>query len=95
MGNVPVTELKTELTSVIRLLGECQDVLVRNGNGEAAQLISMALLQVRMRVHQVGDAELRALCDTVMAEHAQTRAASHETAKADIKPIRPPLRSVK
>ena len=53
------------LRSVIRMLEECQVLLAGSANRDAAQLLAMAVLQLRMRVHHIADSELKALCDAM------------------------------
>jgi hypothetical protein len=54
------------LGSVIASLEECQAVLADGANHDAAQLVAMAILQLRMRLHQIDDSELKALCDAML-----------------------------
>jgi hypothetical protein len=35
---------------------------------DAAQLLAMAILELRMRVHHIADSELKALCDVLTVE---------------------------
>jgi hypothetical protein len=56
------------LRSVIASLEECRALLCGSANRDAAQLVAMAVLQLRMRLHQIADSELKALCDAIIAE---------------------------
>lgn len=56
------------LGSVIASLEQCQAVLADGANREAAQLVAMAVLQLRMRLHHIDDSELKALCDAMLPE---------------------------
>jgi hypothetical protein len=56
------------LNLVMARLEECEAVLGDAGERETAQLVAMALLQLRLRMHHIGDAELKALCDAVELE---------------------------
>jgi hypothetical protein len=56
------------LRSIIASLEEFQEYLARSANRDAAQLLAIAVLQLRMRMHQIADAELKALCDAMMVE---------------------------
>jgi hypothetical protein len=49
-------------------LVECQDILAESGERETLQLVAMTILQLRMRLHHIGDAELKALCDAIEPE---------------------------
>lgn len=55
-----------QLLSVLAKLGECQAALRQAGNHETAQLVSVAILDLRMKLHRIGEAELKALCEAVM-----------------------------
>ncbi len=61
------------LASILEMLEECRAGLAASGNRESAELVSMAILDVRMRLHRIGDAELRALCDEMMADDGSPR----------------------
>ena len=56
------------LTSILEMLEECRAELAACGNRDSADLVSMAILDVRMRLHRIGDAELRELCDEMLAD---------------------------
>jgi hypothetical protein len=49
--------------SVLATLEECRAALAGGGNSETAHLVSLAILDLRMKVNHITDAELRALCD--------------------------------
>jgi len=64
-----VADSDKRLHSVIASLEECQLFLADSGtNRDAAQLLAMAVLQLRMRLYQIADSELRALCDAMTFE---------------------------
>ena len=48
------------------MLEECRAVLRESGRDETAQLVSVAILDLRMKLNQIGDAELKLLCDEIM-----------------------------
>ena len=56
------------LRSVIASLEECRVLLSGSNNRDAAQLVAMAVLQLRMQLHHIADSELKALCDAMTAE---------------------------
>jgi len=56
------------MTSILEMLEECRVGLAAAGNRGSADLVSMAILDVRMRLHRIGHAELRALCDEMLAD---------------------------
>ncbi|MEH2475716.1 hypothetical protein V1281_003109 [Nitrobacteraceae bacterium AZCC 2161] len=61
-----MSDINERLRSVMSRLEECQMVLADVGERDTAQLVAMAILQLRMRLHHIGDAELKALCDAMM-----------------------------
>ena len=56
-----------QLLAVLVKLEECRNLLTAGGNRDSANLVSVAMLDVRMRLHRIEDAELKALCDEMMA----------------------------
>ena len=60
-----MVDTDTRLRAVMARLEECQMILVEAGERETVQLVAMTILQLRMRLHHIGDAELKALCDAI------------------------------
>jgi len=54
------------LLSVLATLDECRAALASDGNLETAHLVSVAILDLRMKLNRITDAELRALCDEIL-----------------------------
>jgi hypothetical protein len=63
-----VVDSGKRLRTVISSLEECQTLLAGSANRDAAQLVAMAILQLRMGLHHIADSELRALCDAMTVE---------------------------
>ena len=59
------------LLSVLETLEECRAVLRKSGRDETAQLVSVAILDLRMKLNQIGDAELKVLCEEIMRAEEQ------------------------
>jgi hypothetical protein len=77
-----VSDSDAQLRSVIAALEENRVLLVESANPEAAQILALAILQLRMRLHRIGDAELEALCEAVQAQQAdRARKAAELAAK--------------
>lgn len=55
-----------QLLFVLETLEQCRAALHENGRDETAQLVSVAILDLRMKLNQIGDAELRVLCEEIM-----------------------------
>jgi len=53
------------------MLEECRAVLRESGRDETAQLVSVAVLDLRMKLNQIGDAELKVLCEEIMRAEEQ------------------------
>jgi len=78
-GLNPVSDVDARLQIVMSRLEDCQAALTTAGELHTAQLVAMALLQLRMRINHIGDAELRALCDALARdEPADLPTASRE-----------------
>lgn len=55
-----------QLLAILATLEECRATLRRDGRLDTAQLVSAAILDLRMKLNRIGDAELKALCDEIM-----------------------------
>ena len=58
------------LHSILASLEECRAALIDSASRETAQLVSVAILELRMKLHRVADSELRALCDAMLPDDA-------------------------
>jgi hypothetical protein len=58
------------LRVVLATLEECRSFLLEGGNRQAAQLLSMVMLEFRMKLNGVSEADLKALCDNVSQQLA-------------------------
>jgi hypothetical protein len=61
------------LLSVLGTLEECRAVLIDSNSRETAQLVSVAILELRMKLHRVADDELRALCEEMLPDVSAER----------------------
>jgi hypothetical protein len=98
METTPVSNSDEQLLSVLATLEECRAVLQDGGSRDTAQLISVAILELRMKLNRIGDEELKALCEAMLPEEARTDRSGNT--KPDAKPPagqrrRPLLRLVK
>ena len=73
-----MSDINERLITVMSRLEHCQLVLAEAGERDTAQLVAMAMLQLRMRIHHIGDAELKALCDAMATELEQPGADASE-----------------
>ena len=65
-----VANSEERLNSILATLEECQAALVASGNRETAQLVSVAILELRIKLNHVADSELKALCDAMLRDAA-------------------------
>jgi hypothetical protein len=71
MEKMPVANAEERLLSLLATLEECRAFLLDQASSEAARLLSLAILELRMELHKVTDSELKALCD-LMEQDEQT-----------------------
>ena len=57
-----------DLRAVLATLEKCQASLIANGDRDTAQLVSVAILELRIKLNQIDDSELKALCDAMLRE---------------------------
>jgi hypothetical protein len=72
MEETPVANSDERLHSILASLEECRAALVDSANRDTAQLVSVAILELRMKLHRVADSELRALCDAMLPDDGPT-----------------------
>lgn len=70
MERAPVANSNEQLLAVLARLEECRAALTARGNRETAQLVSVAILDLRMKLNRIGDAELKALCEAMLPGEA-------------------------
>ena len=63
-----VANSEERLISILATLEECQGALVASGNRETAQLVSVAILELRIKLNRIADSELKALCDAMVRD---------------------------
>jgi hypothetical protein len=63
-----VANSEEPLHAVLSTLDQCRAVLAESSNRETVQLLSVAILQLRMKINQVTDSELKALCDAMVPD---------------------------
>jgi hypothetical protein len=60
-----VANSEERLRSVLAMLEQCQAVL-DGSDRETALLVSVAILELRMKIYRITDSELKALCDAML-----------------------------
>jgi isopropylmalate/homocitrate/citramalate synthase len=63
-----VANSEEKLHAVLAGLEECQTTLALNGERDTAQLVSVAILALRIKLNRIEDSELKALCDAMVRE---------------------------
>ena len=87
MEKTPVTELEKQLHSILATLESCQAALVAGDSRETAYLVSIAILELRMKLNRITEAELTSLCEAA----ADVRAAGAQGQKFPYPPRQRPL----
>ncbi len=82
------------LHSVLATLEDCRAVLLDSSDRETALLVSVAVLDLRMKLHRIADSELKALCDAMSGNEAPAER-SHEPKSPQGRRRRPLLKLVK
>jgi hypothetical protein len=75
--------------SVLATLEQCRAALIEGSDRDTALLVSVAILELRMKLNRVADAELKALCDAMVPDEAAV--AGSQAPKSPQGPRRPPL----
>ena len=65
-----VADPEQQLHSILSTLEQCRAVLIDSANRDTAQLVSVAILELRMKIHRIADSELKALCDAMLPDDA-------------------------
>ena len=69
--NMPAARSEERLLSLLATLEECRAFLADKASPETGKLLSLAILELRMELNHVTDAELKALCDLVVDEQTE------------------------
>lgn len=62
-----------QLLSVLASLEESRAALRASGKDDTAQLVAVAILDLRMKLGRVADSELKALCEEIMLADERAR----------------------
>lgn len=80
-----MTDSEQRLHSILITLEECRAGLIESGNRETARFVGVAILDIRMRLSRIGDSELKALCDAMLADDPP--AETKPTPEAEHRPL--------
>jgi hypothetical protein len=78
-----VSDSEAQLRSIIATLDENRAALVESSNLEAAQILAVAILQLRMRLHGIDGSELKAFCQAMQLHEADRARKAAELAAKD------------
>ena len=73
-----MTNSEEKLHAVLATLEECQAALVLGGDRDTAQLVSVAILELRIKLNRIEDSELKALCDAVWRDVEAPEGPDHQ-----------------
>ncbi len=59
---------EARLQAVLAALEQCQKALVLGGERDTAQVLSVAILELRVKLNRIEGAELKALCDAMVRD---------------------------
>lgn len=62
-----------QLLTVLETLEECRAALLDVGKNETAHMVSVAILDLRMKLNRIADSELKALCEEIMLPESEDR----------------------
>jgi hypothetical protein len=65
-----VANSEQRLNSILGTLEGCRAALLDGNDRETALLVSVAILDLRMRLNRIADSELKALCDAMLPDEA-------------------------
>lgn len=83
METDPVPNSDEQLLAVLAMLEECRSALTAIGNRDSAHLVSVAALDVRMKLNRIGDAELKLLCEAMVAKEDAEDAAREANSSSE------------
>ncbi len=62
-----------QLLTVLESLEECRAALLDVGKNDTAHMVSVAILDLRMKLNRIADSELKALCEEIMLPQGESR----------------------
>jgi hypothetical protein len=89
-----VANSEARLRSILATLEECRDALIHSSDRETALLVSVAILELRMKLNRIADSDLRALCDAMLPDEAPAER-SQQAKSQQAQRCRPLLKLVK
>jgi hypothetical protein len=65
-----VVDSEEKLHEVLATLEECRTALIDSSSHETALLVSVAILEIRMKLNRIAESDLKALCDAMLPDDA-------------------------
>ena len=62
----PVANSDEQMLAVLGTLEQCRAALIAGGNRDTAHLVSVAVLDLRMKLNRLSEDDLKALCDEMV-----------------------------
>jgi hypothetical protein len=87
-----VSDSEAHLRSIIATLEENRAALAESSNLEAAQILAVAILQLRMQLHGIDGSELKAFCQAVQLHEAERARKTTDLSSRDRFSTRPASR---
>jgi hypothetical protein len=84
-----VSDSEAQLRLIIATLEENRAALVESSNAEAAEILAVAILQLRMRLHGIDGSELKAFCQAVQLHEVERARRAGDRSSRDRSPTRP------
>jgi hypothetical protein len=66
------------LRLILVTLEKCRAALFESASPETAQMVSVAILELRMKLNRIADTELKALCDAMLPVAALAEGTPHQ-----------------
>jgi hypothetical protein len=85
-----VDSSEEKMHEILATLEECQTVLALSGDRDTAQLVSVAILELRIKLNRIQDSELKILCDAMLGEVEATQIPYHPRSQEGRR-ARPPV----
>jgi hypothetical protein len=70
---MPVANSDEQTLAVLATLEQCRVALLTAGNRDTAQLISVAILELRMKLNHIDNDDLKSLCDEMLHDERPER----------------------
>jgi len=84
-----VSYFEENLRTVLATLEECQASLIMSGDRDTAHLVSVAILELRIKLNRIEDTELKALCDAMLRDDRTAAKPIQQKPQENVRPRSP------